>query len=237
MNELLRLLSVNTTFFTILGYQMSYIEFFGTIFNLACVYLLVRKNIWNWPIGIIGVVLFAVLFYQLHLYADLFEQGYYFVTGFIGWYAWAKTRKPRQADEEIIVKLNNLRTNLLWLAIIAVFTAIFTWVMSNVNIWLPSLFPEPAALPFLDVLTTVMSLVAQVLMIQKRLENWVLWIIVDVIAIGLYWYKGIPFVAMLYVVFLVLACMGLRTWFLTYRKDRHENDEEGTSDREVLATT
>jgi nicotinamide mononucleotide transporter len=237
MNELLHLLSVNTTFFTILGYPMSYIEFFGTIFNLACVYLLVRKNIWNWPIGIVGVVLFGILFYQLHLYADLFEQWYYFVTGFVGWYAWAHSRKPRDTDEDIVVKRNSLKANLFWLIVIGIFTAFFTWVMSNVNIWLPTLFPEPAALPFLDVLTTVMSLVAQLLMIQKRLENWILWIIVDVIAIGLYWYKGVPFVALLYVVFLVLACMGLRTWFKTYRKERHENDEEGTDNREVLATT
>ncbi len=240
MNELLQLLNVNTTFFTILGYQMSYIEFFGTLFNLACVYLLVRKNIWNWPVGIIGVVLFAILFYQLNLYADLFEQGYYFVTGFIGWYAWTRTRKARKAkddDEDIIVKRNSLKTNLFWIGVIGAFTALGTWVMSNVNIWLPALFPEPAALPLLDVLTTVMSLVAQVLMIQKRLENWILWIIVDVIAVGLYWYKGVPFVALLYLVFLVLASMGLRTWFKTYRKERHENDEKGTGDREVLATT
>ncbi len=214
MEQLLQLLNVNTTFFTIFNYPMSYIEFFGTLFNLACVWLVMRKNILNWPIGIIGVILFGILFYQLNLYADLFEQGYYFITGFIGWYAWYTSKKTRvDTEEKITVTRNSLKQNIGWLAGITVFTLIGTWAMMNISTWLPTLFPVPASLPLLDVWTTVMSFAAQILLIQKRLENWVLWIVVDIIAIGLYWYKGVPFVAMLYAVFLVLATSGLITWY------------------------
>lgn len=235
MNALLELLNVNNTFFTIFNYPMSYVEFFGTIFNLACVWLLVKKHILNWPVGILGVILFAALFYQLHLYADLFEQIYYFITGFIGWYMWVHAKKPKDLDEKIIVERNSIGTNISWLIGIAIFTAIGTWVMSNINIWLPSFFPEPAALPALDVLTTVMSFAAQILLMRKKLENWLLWIVVDVIGIGLYWYKGVPFVAMLYVVFLALATQGFIVWRKTYREEK--KDEKRTSDREVLSTT
>ena len=234
MNAILEIFNVNNTFFTIFNYPMSYVEFFGTLFNIATVWLLVKKRIINWPVGIIGVIFFAALFYQLNLYADLFEQGFYFVTGFIGWYAWAKAKEPRDKDEKIIVTVNPLKTNLIWLAGIGVFTAIGTYVMTHINIWLPSLFPEPAALPTLDVLTTVMSFAAQALMIAKKLENWILWIIVDVIAIGLYWYKGVPFVALLYVLFLGLATNGLIEWYKTYKEEAE--DEKGTRGREVLPT-
>ena len=80
--------SVNTIAFTILGYSISWLELVGTIFNLVCVILAARRNIWNWPIGLIGVMLFGVLFYQINLYADVFEQVYYLITGISGWYLW-----------------------------------------------------------------------------------------------------------------------------------------------------
>lgn len=232
MEQLTQLLSVNTTFFTIFNYPMSYIEFFGTLFNLACVYLVVKKNILNWPIGIVGVVLFGILFYQLQLYADLFEQVYYFVTGFMGWYAWTKSR-PKD-DEDVVVKQNTTKQNIAWLAGIAAFTALGTWAMSNIHIWLPALFPTPASLPLLDVWTTIMSFAAQLLLVKQRIENWVLWIVVDIIAVGLYWYKGVPVVALLYAIFLLLATSGLISWYKTLKGAQ---DETRTRDREVLPTT
>ncbi len=231
MNNLLQLLDVNTIFFTVLNYPMSYVEFFGTLFNIACVYLVARKNIWTWPTGIVAVALFAVLFYQLNLYADMFEQVFYIITGFWGWYAWSIAKKPKDETEEIEVKRNSPMANIAWITGILMLTITGTWAMSRVHVWLPALFPAPASLPLLDVGTTIMSFAAQILLIQKRLENWILWIIVDVIAIGLYWYKGVMLVSILYMIFLVLATMGLINWYKTYRR---ETNEKGTRDREVL---
>jgi nicotinamide mononucleotide transporter len=231
MNELLHLLNVNTTFITILGYPMSYVEFFGTIFNAACVWLVARKNILNWPIGILGVLLFGALFYQLRLYADLSEQIYYFITGFIGWYAWAKAKKPKDGNKEIVVKRNSQNGNIITAIVVLIGTLIGTYLMTHLNIWLPKLFPEQASLPLLDVFTTVMSFAATVLMIQKKLENWVLWIAVDIIGIWLYWHKGVPFVALLYVAFLIMATSGLVTWYRTFRR---ENNEDRLGNREIL---
>ncbi len=229
--EILQLLNINNTFFTVFGYQMSYIEFFGTILNIACVWLLARKNIWNWPIGILGVFLFGALFYQLNLYADLFEQMFYLLTGFWGWFIWSRAKKPKANDEKIVVKHNSWNANLTWLAVIGIFTIIGAWAMDRVHLWLPGLFPEPASLPVLDVLTTVMSFAAQILLVLKRVENWVLWIVVDIIGIGLYWYKGVPFVALLYVIFLILATSGLINWYNTLRR---ENDEARAGHRKIL---
>jgi nicotinamide mononucleotide transporter len=218
MSNLLNLLNVNTTFFTILGYQMSYIEFFGTLANLACVWLVAKKHILNWPIGIIGVLLFGALFYQLHLYADLSEQLYYLITGFWGWYVWSKRKAKTEDDQNIIVTKNTDRENQAWIITAILGTIVYTWAMSNIHIWLPSLFPEPASFVLLDVFTTVLSFIAQYLLIIKRLENWPIWIVVDVIGVGLYAKKGVPFVALLYLIFLFLAIKGYITWRKTYEK-------------------
>lgn len=220
MNDLLQFLDVNNVFFTTFDYPMSYVEFFGTLLNIACVWLLAVKKVISWPVGIVAVLLFGALFYQLNLYADLFEQFYYLVTGFIGWFAWAKTKEKKEDD--IIVKTYSLQQNLAWAGAIIFFTVLGAWAMSNIHIWLPRLFPEPASLPLLDVFTTVMSFAAQAMLIHKRLENWILWIVVDVIGIWLYWYKGVFLVSLLYVGFLVLATKGLLTWRKTYLMQKEE---------------
>ncbi len=85
-------------------------------------------------------------------------------------------------------------------------------LMSRAHLLLPRLFPEPASFPYLDALTTVMSLVAMWLMVRKRTESWVYWIVVDVIGIGLYYVKAVKFVALLYVLLLAMALRGLVSW-------------------------
>ena len=214
--------NIDTTIFTILNYPMSYVEFFGTIFTLGSVWLVAKKNILNWPIGLVGVVLFAALFYQIQLYADLFEQFYYFVTGIIGWYAWARSKGPKEKEERIQVESLTNRSRIYWAAGIAICTLIGAWAMSRIHIWLPSLFPLPASFVLLDVFTTVLSFAATILMIRRQLENWVLWIVVDVIAIGLYFAKGVPFIALLYALFLGIAINGFYAWRSTYRRERDE---------------
>ncbi len=211
MNALLQLFDINNTLFTFLGYQISYLEFIGTLFNLACVWLVARKNIWNWPIGIIGVIFFGILFYQINLYSDLIEQIYYFITGFWGWYLWAKVRRPDN-ENEVRVERNSTRANIMWIVGIAVASLLAGWAMSHVHEWAPAVFPEPAALPLLDATTTIMSFAATILMMQRKLENWVLWILVDIIAVWLYWYKEVPFISLLYFLFLCIATSGFIGW-------------------------
>ncbi len=212
MDPLIAFLDVNNTFFTFLGYPISFLEFTGTVINLLCVILVARRNILTWPLGIVGVVLFGILFYQINLYADFFEQIYYFITSVMGWYMWAAVRRRSPEDKHISVERNSIKANIAWVAGITGISVIATWALSNIHIWLPMLFPEPASLPALDATTTVMSFAAQYLMMKRKLENWYLWILVDVIAIWLYWYKEVPFIALLYVVFLFNAIYGWWAW-------------------------
>lgn len=221
---------VNNTAFTMLGYQISWLELVGTIFNLACVILVARRNILTWPIGIVAVVLFGALFWQINLYADVFEQVYYLITSIVGWYMWASVKHRDSDDKKVLITTNSLKTNLLWIGGITLVSAISTWALSHVHMWLPGIFTEPASLPAIDATTTVMSFAAQILMIRRKLENWIIWIVVDVVAVWLYWYKEVPFVSLLYLVFLINAIYGYVTWKRASTREIEEGDVEPTDE-------
>jgi nicotinamide mononucleotide transporter len=213
------ILSVQTVALTVLGYPMSWIELIGTVFNLWCVWLVARNKILNWPVGLLGVVLFGIMFWQIRLYADLFEQAYFFATGVWGWWVWAYPRSRAAEDErgELAISRLSVRAVVAYGIGIVAATVGVTWVMSNLHVWLPALFPEAASYPLLDSLTTVMSFAAQYMLVRRQLENWVLWIIVDVIGIGLYWAKDVRLVSVLYAVFLCMAVSGLVHWLREHR--------------------
>lgn len=216
---MLAILDVNTTFFTVLGYPMSYIEFFGTTLNIWSVWLTARNKVLSWPVGIVAVTLFFFLFYEIRLYSDMVEQVWYVVTGFWGWWVWTHPKNPQEADanRELKISYASLKENLWSAVIIALGTLAMGAFMARINLLLPSLFPQPADYPYLDAFTTVMSFVATVLMIRKRMESWYLWILVDVIGIWLYYVKDIHLVALEYVVFLTLAVAGLVKWLALYK--------------------
>jgi nicotinamide mononucleotide transporter len=209
MDTIINFFNVNTILFTLFDYPMSYIEFFGTILNIIAVYLVARNNIWNWVVGSVASVLFGVLFFQIRLYSDFFEQIYYGITGVVGWVLWSKKSK-NTIDKSITNTTTN--TNIRYAAIILLGTVLLGYVTANFNVWLPQYFPDRASYPYLDAFTTVLSFAATILLIQRKLESWVLWILVDIIGIWLYYTKGVVFVSLLYVVFLVLATQGYFNW-------------------------
>lgn len=98
---------IENIFFTVLGYQMSYLEFFGTIAGAIAVWLSAKGNIWSWPIGILNVSLFFFLFYQVQLYPDMFLQIFFFITNLLGWWRWAN---PKPGEEN---GKNELRASLM----------------------------------------------------------------------------------------------------------------------------
>ncbi len=212
------LFDINTIFFTTLGYPMSYIEFFGTICGVLGVYLATKGKVLSWPIGLVASALYFILFYQIQLYADLLEQVYYIITGFVGWYLWIVYRKKAANVVGEGITKNTPKENVMYLAIIAGGTVILSFVTMRLHLWFPSAFPEAVSLPVLDAGTTVVSFVAQWLLMRKKIETWYLWIGVDIIAVGLYWYKGVKFVSLEYALFLVLATLGFLHWRAMMKK-------------------
>ncbi len=197
---------------------MSYLEFFGTLSGAIAVWLSARGDIWSWPIGIINVSLFFFLFFQVQLYPDMFLQVFFFVTNLIGWWRWAR---PRRGEED---KKNELRVSFMprrqWVVFLIIGlagTLIFGSLASRLNDWLPHIFNKPSAFPFPDSFVTVMSIAATYLMVQKKVECWALWILVDAVAMGLYFVKDIRFVGIEYLAFCFIAAFGLWGWRKEFR--------------------
>jgi nicotinamide mononucleotide transporter len=222
--NILDLMNVNTVLFTLWNYQMSYLEFFGTIFTGLSVYLAAKNKVSTWPIGVIGIIFYGFLFFQIQLYSDFIEQIYYFVIGFWGWWVWThpKNDTDRDGDKQQKIEYSPTKTNYAFGILIALMSIGLGYFISKVHLIYPQLFPIPASFPYLDAFTTVMSFVANIYLAKRRIENWYLWIIVDVIGVGLYYQKGVFFLSLLYLLFLINAFAGLYKWIRIYKNYENE---------------
>jgi len=209
---------INKIFFDLWGYPMSYLEFFGTIAGFVAVFLASRANIWSWPIGLINVTLFFFLFYQVQLYPDMFLQVFFFVTNLMGWWRWTHP-KPGEEDrkKELRVSFMPLK-HIVFLGVVGFLgTVVFGAMASRLHEWFPIVFHKPSAFPYLDSFVTVMSIITTFLMIQKKIESWIIWIVIDVVATYMYFMKGIKFVGIEYLVFCFIATYGLFNWIKEYK--------------------
>lgn len=209
---------VNKEFFNLLGYSMSYIEFTGVVFGLIAVWLSAKAHILSWPIGIINVILAAILYFQVQLYPDMFLQVFFFVTNIIGWWRWANP-KPGEEDKKKELKVSYMKRNQIILAILiaVVGTFILGQFASNLHEWFPNIFSKPSAYPYVDSFITVMSVLTTFYMIEKKVESWVIWIMVDIIATILYYIKGVKFYSLEYLIFTIIATYGLMHWAKEYK--------------------
>ena len=202
--------SVKNTVFTVFGYPLSYVELFGTIFYLWSVWLIAKKRILTWPVGIVSVLLYLTLFYQIRLYSDALEQVYYLIASIYGWWYWVHS--PKEKGTVLSVKFSSPKWILTWLLISGLLGVVVGAFMSRAHIFFPTIFPEEASYPYLDALTTIMSFTAMWLMARQRIESWLYWIVIDVVGIGLYYVKAVKFISMLYVVLLFMAIKGFISW-------------------------
>ncbi len=168
---------------------MSGLELFAAVLGVIAVWLTVRQNIWCWPIGLVMVVLYSWIFYDVKLYSDMLLQLVYAVLNLYGWWQWTRPDRVEEARQvsrlDAPTLMRGLGVGLL--ASIALGAAMAHWT--------------DAAQPWLDAALTGFSLVAQVWMAQKRLQCWALWFVVDVIFVGLFLYKGLYLTAALYALF------------------------------------
>lgn len=179
---------------------MNWIEITATIFGLICVVLTIRQNIWCWPTGLVQVVLYIFVFYQAKLYSDFLLHVIYVILQFYGWYQWLHGGSNRSA-----LKVTTMHPKSITVCSLAacVLTGIWGYLMQTYT---------DAALAYFDALIAVVSLFAQWLLARKKLEAWIFWIIVDIVAILVFLNKQLYFTTGLYAVFLLLAIKGYFTW-------------------------
>jgi nicotinamide mononucleotide transporter len=197
---------------TVFGYELSYIEAFGTLFGLICVWLGARENIWNWPVGLLNIIAFFIIFYQVRLYSDMFLQIYFFCIGIYGWIKWTR---HRQQDKPVAILSQKRRWTLVFIIIAA--SIALGFVVKNIHHIAPKIFPVPAAFPFIDSFIAVCSIVANVLLAKRILENWVLWVLIDFICVFVYAIKNVRFISLEYGILLIISAYGLWQWIRLYK--------------------
>lgn len=179
---------------------MNSIEWAAAALGVVNVVLVVRRSIWNYPFGIAMVVLYFFVFRDAKLYSDMLLQIFFLVIQFYGWWNWSEAR--RAAGEVTVGPLGN-RERLAWGAGTVVAGLVLGFAMDR--------FTDAAA-PFADAFVAATSIAAQTLLARRRVEAWVFWIVVDVVAIALFASRDLWLTAGLYAVFLALAIAGLNAW-------------------------
>jgi len=184
------------------------LEFAGLVFGLLAVWYLIKQSILTWPSGIIYVLISFVIFWRIRLYGDFILHIFFLVLNIYGWYYWLWGRKAD--EEELPVTRLSLRNNIL----IAFATIAGVWVFGFFLQSLPKFYHDlpPAALPYWDATTSILSVTGMWLTTRKKIENWYYWLIVDILATGIYIYKGIYFYSLLYGVYIIMAFSGLMAW-------------------------
>lgn len=176
------------------------VEIIAFFLGIANITLLVRRSIWNYPFGIVMVTLYAWIFYGAKLYSDVILQVFFFVVQCYGLAHWLTRR-----DEQGLVIVTRISKRA------AAISAVAAVAGTGVTGWLMGAYTD-AAFPYWDASILWLSMVAQVLLARRILENWIVWVAVDIIAIGLYWTKGLYPTAVLYLMFLIIASFGYFTW-------------------------
>ena len=176
------------------------LQIVGTTLGLIYLWLEYKANIWVWVIGAIMPMVHGVLYLTSGIYADAAMQLYYVAAGIYGLAVWKRHPKDSSSGR---IKHTPLRWILPLVGIYVVLHVAIYFVLTNFT---------DSRVPFFDSMSTALSIVAMWMLSRKLVEQWLVWLVVDMISVGLYLYKGIPLTAGLYAVYSVLAIVGYVRW-------------------------
>lgn len=182
----------------------SLLEWFAVITGFTCIYLAAKQHILNWPISIFSVIAYAVLFYQGKLYGEMLLQGYFLFTAIYGWYYWIK-RKQEHKEPIVRFTLNEMLLAMGAIFVCSILLGLFLYHFTDTDV------------AYIDGTLASVSFVAQFLMTRKVLQNWIMWVIVDILYIPLFIYKDYFLTAILYAVLAFIAWLGYTDWKKTWK--------------------
>lgn len=182
------------------AWQTTPLELLSFVLSVLTVLLNIRQIHWAWLFSILSSALYGIVFFSSRLYGDSGLQMVFVVVSVYGWYCWLQGDK--QSQEMPVTSLNLMQR----------FAAILAWLSVFVILSLFLKTYTDSDVPYMDGFLTAGSLVGQLLLSRKKIENWLIWIAVDVLYVGLYLSKGLMLTAILYGIFVVLAAIGLKQW-------------------------
>lgn len=184
---------------------MSAIETVAFLLGFINIVLLVKRSIWNYPFALAMVAIYARIFFQAKLYSDALLQIFFFAVNLYGWWQW---RRSQAREGDIRVEVMSARQRIGWAAGCTVGIVLWGGLMHRFT---------DASYPWWDAGVAIVSIAAQIMLARRLLENWMLWIGVDIVSIGLYAAKELWLTMVLYAVFLALAIWGWMDWRRTRR--------------------
>ena len=189
------------------------IEVLGAILGVLYIVFSVKQNILTWPTGLLTSLLYIVVFYNSKFYAGMGLQAYYVVVSIYGWFYWLKGTQTETQAKNVQVRKTSVK---LWRKLI----------VSSILIYLLILFVllnfTDSDIPYLDSLTTALSIVATWMLARKYIEHWLIWIFVDLLSSALYVYKNLWPTVILFLIYTFMAYLGYTEWLKDFKKSKAE---------------
>ena len=214
------------TYFT----TLPVLELIAVVASLLYVVLAAKGNLWCWPAAILSTVLYTVIFYDVYLWMDSALQLYYLLMAVYGWLCWRKnavasnlenndTSAPRINSKELLYSQWTLQCHSIMIIALSLLSIVLGWLMATYT---------PTHFPYLDSATTVFAIFATYLLTQKVLENWLYFVVIDVVSIYLYIEKGLTPTAALFACYVILASYGYWQWRKLYLQQQQNavNDSD-----------
>ena len=194
---------------------LSPLEMWANIMTVVCIFLAGRNNVHTWWTGIVASVLFGIVFYQSQLYADTTLQVFFIATGFIGWWNWVAKNIPMDVSEagdgsKLVAQIETSvvsyaeRSQMIVYTVLAVVVAgIYGWILHTYT---------NAFAPWIDSTVLTFSIVAQLLLMSRKVQNWPVWVLVNTLSVPLYFTRELYLTSALYAVFFVNALISWKSW-------------------------
>ncbi|MCH8500893.1 MAG: nicotinamide riboside transporter PnuC [Aliidiomarina sp.] len=203
MDKLLSLLALSST-----------AELIAVGMAVAYVLLAIRQSLWCWPAAVISASIYTVLFFQGRLYMETLLQVFYVVMAVYGYWSWRYSPAAKHGQTgQLPIRSQTWQWHLQWGLVLLPLSLAIAWLLQRYT---------DADFAYLDSITTVFSFFATFLVARKLLENWLYWIVIDLLYVGLFWFKGFHATSILFAVYTVMATIGYFKWRQAL-KDEHEN--------------
>ena len=190
------------------GDTLRVIEWIAAGLGVINISLLIFRSVWNFPFGIAMVALYVFVYFEERLYAEAGLQVFFILAQLWGWWLWVKVGGE---DDRVPVRWLDWLSRAVWVTVTAALSLNLGWMMHSFT---------NAVLPYADAGIAGASVAAQILLAYRRIENWLVWIAIDVASVTLYIDRGLYPTAGLYGGFLVLSLIGLKEWIAAERAAR-----------------
>ena len=179
------------------------VELSGTVFGLIYIWLSIHQSLYTWPAGIITSLLYCWVFFESKFYAGMGLQVYYVIISLYGWWSWQRGGQSGLDDKKLSVSCTNRN---LWIKLFCI-----NLLVTLLMYYLLGRYTD-SPIPFGDAFTTSLSIIATWMLARKKIEQWLIWIFIDLVSSGLYLYRGLYPTVLLFTVYMVMAVIGYYEW-------------------------